>query len=177
VASVAPSSARSSATTIADEVLAARPAPRRRAAKATAGPVLTLEQRQWAKQPPGDLLSALWQMRIQDLKAFLAIMKITDPSIDSRSRAVTALYEHLISASSSSSDDETPGTGSTAGVGISPAVVAEVIMGPVVHAHLAIILFFWFIVCFTFGAHDHVPGPQFIQPGARFKTNFVTNPT
>jgi hypothetical protein len=84
-----------------------------------------------------------------------------DPHITTRDDAVVRL-EEIISAS------DVPGTGGAQTSTAPPDV--EVIGPPVVHARPAK----GFVFVLLLGLAITSPGPHFIQPGARFKTNFVT---
>jgi hypothetical protein len=183
-------SARSSRSTtgVATSVMDYKPKRAPRTKAKAVGPVLSAPQRAWAKESEAELQSFVWNMRISDLKLFIRLMRIgpapEDARIDTKDSAVRAVFAYLAALEE---EDEQPypsasgSAGPAGGETQAPPAVPKVPMAPVVHAHPANILFFWFLFYFCccffcfFWAHDHVPGPRFIQPGARFKTNFVTN--
>jgi hypothetical protein len=80
---------------IAAEVAAAKPAPRRRAKAQAEGPVLSSEQKQWLRHPASAPLTALWSLTIANLKALMPLVGVPVASASTREEAINLVYARL----------------------------------------------------------------------------------
>ncbi len=77
--------------------MAARPKRAARKAKAAGQPRLSGDQRMFMKATPTPVQDWLWHQRLGDLKTMLELWGIEDGSIDTREKAVSALFMEITS--------------------------------------------------------------------------------
>ncbi len=92
-------------------VMASRPVRKSRAKAKPKTAAQTPEQRIWTKTPPSSLTSALWNMRIGDLKVYCNYFEITE--VTTRAEAVQAIFD-LISPGLDEPDQPPVATGEPA---------------------------------------------------------------
>jgi hypothetical protein len=82
-----------SSTSVSEAVARGKPAARPRTSRKKEGPVLTPEERLWAKAEAQDLIETMWSFRQNDIKTIMVGMGLDPASVKTKGQGIERIIE------------------------------------------------------------------------------------